>query len=212
MKIKIFVFNPIQENTYLLYDETGECIIIDAGCLFPQEEDQLVNFISENSLKLKQVLNTHLHFDHAFGNHFLAKKYNILPAANQADEFMIPSIQEQVKRFGLMDLKIQSQELGSYLNEGDIVHFGNTELKVLQVPGHSPGSICFYNEKENLLFSGDVLFLESIGRTDLPMGNYGTLIDGITKKLLTLPDETVVYPGHGEQTSIKHEKQFNPYL
>jgi glyoxylase-like metal-dependent hydrolase (beta-lactamase superfamily II) len=212
MKIKSFVFNPIQENTYLVYDETGECIVIDAGCLFPQEEAEVVNFISTNNLTLKRVLNTHLHFDHAFGNYFLAKKYGVLPEAHKADEFMIPIIQEQVRRFGFSNLKVEGQPLGGYLTEGDTIRFGNTELSVLHVPGHSPGSLCYYCKAADALFSGDVLFRESIGRTDLPGGNYHDLINGITQKLLTLPENTTVYPGHGESTTIKHEKQFNPFL
>ncbi len=211
MKIKTFVFNPVQENTYLVYDG-DECIVIDAGCLFPQEEAELADFIAKNSLTLKQVLNTHLHFDHAFGNYFLAQKYGIAPKAHKADEFMIPIIQEQVRRFGFSNLKVEEQPLDSYLTEGDTIRFGNTELSVLHVPGHSPGSLCFYCKKADVLFSGDVLFHESIGRTDLPGGSYHDLINGITQKLLTLPDDTTVYPGHGESTTIKHEKQFNPFL
>ena len=211
MQIKTFTFNPIQENTYLLYDETKECVIIDAGCLFPEEETQLVDFIEENELKLKRVLNTHFHFDHSFGNFFLATKYGILPEGNQADEFLIQNMAQQVKAFGL-PFQVFPQEIGSYLQEGDVVRFGTTELKVLHVPGHSPGSLCFYCEADGVLFAGDVLFLESIGRADLPGGDFETLIDGITKKLLILPDETEVYCGHGETTTIAHEKQYNPYL
>ncbi|MDR1678337.1 MAG: MBL fold metallo-hydrolase [Prevotellaceae bacterium] len=211
MHIKTFIFNPVQENTYLLYDETGECAIIDAGCLFPQEENALADFIGQHNLSLKHVLNTHLHFDHAFGNAFLAKKYGILPEAHDADEFLLPSIKDMVKRFGL-DFDIEPQQPGKHLAEGDTVRFGNTELKVIHTPGHSPGGLCFYCKKDGVLFSGDTLFLESIGRSDLPGGNYDALIDSITKKLLTLPPDTVVYPGHDETTTIGHEKRFNPYF
>lgn len=211
MQIKVFTFNPIQENTYLLYDETKECVIIDAGCFFPQEEQTLADFIENNGLKLKRVLNTHLHFDHAFGNAFLARHYAILPEAHVGDEFMIPTMPEQAKRFGF-NYTVLTQNLGGHLVEGDIIKFGNTELKAIHVPGHSPGSICFYNEKDGVLIAGDVLFLESIGRTDLIQGDLGTLLDGITKKLLTLPEETKVYCGHGPSTTIGHEKTHNPYL
>lgn len=211
MNIKTFTFNPIQENTYLLFDETKECIIIDAGCFFPQEEQTLADYMDQNGLHLKRVINTHLHFDHAFGNAFLAKQYGILPEAHKNDEFMIPSMPEQAKRFGFR-FKVLTQDLGGYLQEGDIIRFGNSELKTIHVPGHSPGSLCFYAEKDNVLFAGDVLFRESIGRTDLIQGDFGTLIDGITKKILTLPNQTIVYSGHGETTTIEHEKQYNPYL
>lgn len=211
MQIKTFTFNPIQENTYLLYDDTNECIIIDAGCFSPQEENILAGFIEENKLILKRVINTHSHFDHIFGNAFLANKYGILPEGHIGDEVFISNMEVSASSFGFSS-RVVPQELGSYLQEGDVVKFGITELQVLHVPGHSPGSICFYCKADEVLFSGDVLFHESIGRADLPGGNFGTLIDGITKKLVTLPDQTVVYPGHGESTTIGHEKQYNPYL
>lgn len=211
MQIKIFTFNPIQENTYLLFDETKECVIIDAGCFFPQEEQALADFMEANELKLKRVINTHLHFDHAFGNAFLARQYGVLPEAHKGDEYMIPNMPEQAKRFGFA-YTVLTQNLGAHINEGDVIKFGNTELKAIYVPGHSPGSLCFYNEKEKVLFAGDVLFLESIGRTDLDQGDYGTLVNGITNKLFVLPEETKVYPGHGPSTTIGHEKKHNPYL
>ncbi len=211
MQVKSFTFNPIQENTYVVYDETKECIIIDAGCFTPQEELALADFIEEKELKLKRVINTHLHFDHAFGNAFLAKQYNVLPEAHKEDEFLIPAMPDQAKRFGF-PFEIITQNLGKHIEEGDIIKFGNTELKAIHVPGHSPGSLCFYSEKEKVLFAGDVLFLESIGRTDLDRGDYAALISGISSKLLTLPDETVVYSGHGPSTTIGHEKQHNPFL
>lgn len=211
MQIKAFTFNPIQENTYLLYDETKECVIIDAGCFSPQEEQAVADYIENNGLKLKRVLNTHLHFDHAFGNAFLARQYGVLPEAHVEDEFLIAIMPDQAKRFGF-PFTVIPQNLGAHIQEGDIIKFGNTELKVIHVPGHSPGSICFYNEKDACLIVGDVLFLESIGRTDLIKGDYATLIDGITKKLLTLPEQTRVYCGHGSSTSIGHEKTHNPYL
>ncbi len=211
MRIKIFTFNPIQENTYILWDETRECVIIDAGCLFPDEENALVHFIEENNLTLKHVLNTHLHFDHAFGNTFLAKKYGILPKAHRADEFLIPSMVDTVRRFGL-NFNVIPQNLGGYIEDDDVIRFGNTELQAIYTPGHSPGGLCFYNEKDGVLISGDTLFLESIGRTDLPGGDYATLIKSIKNKLLVLPDSTVVYPGHDTITTIRNEKDFNPYL
>jgi len=211
MQIKTFTFNPIQENTYLLYDDTKECIIIDAGCVFPEEEVALVDFIEQNNLTLKRVLNTHSHFDHILGNAFLANKYGVLPEGHEADESFISSMVDHAKSFGFR-FEVIPQKMGSHLHEGDVVRFGNTELLTIYVPGHSPGSLCFYCKADGVLFAGDVLFEESVGRADLPGGNFGTLIDGITKKLLILPDQTVVYSGHGNTTTIGHEKQYNPYL
>ncbi|MDR3706101.1 MAG: MBL fold metallo-hydrolase [Paludibacteraceae bacterium] len=211
MQIKTFTFNPIQENTYVVYDETKECIIIDAGCMFPKEEMLLIDFIEDNDLELKRVINTHLHFDHVFGNAFLADRYGVLPEAHKADEFLIQAMENQPKSFGVpVDIKVQ--HLKGYLNEGDTIRFGNSELKVINTPGHSPGGICFYSEKDNALFVGDSLFRESIGRTDLIQGDFEALVGGISKKLLILPDDTIVYPGHGDTTTIGHEKKFNPYL
>lgn len=211
MQIKTFIFNPIQENTYVVYDETKECIIIDAGCMFPKEEMLLIDFIEANDLELKRVINTHLHFDHVFGNAFLADRYGVLPEAHKADEFLIQAMENHPKSFGV-PVDIKAQHLKGYLNEGDTIRFGNSELKVINTPGHSPGGICFYSAKDNALFVGDSLFLESIGRTDLIQGDLTALVDGITKKLLILPDETIVYTGHGDTTTIGHEKKFNPYL
>ncbi len=211
MFIKVFTFNPIQENTYLLYDETNECIIIDAGCLFPFEEEEVVAFIEENNLTLKRVINTHCHFDHIFGNAFIAKKYGVLPEAHQDDEFFIALIEETVRSYGFQ-FEVTPQALTAHIKEGDVVSFGNANLEAILVPGHSPGSLCFYNKENAVLISGDVLFKDSIGRSDFRGGDYATLVNGITKKLLVLPGETVVYPGHGGTTTIAYEKQNNPYL
>lgn len=211
MHIKTFTFNPFQENTYLLYDDTKEGVLIDAGCLFPQEEQAVQQFISDNQLQLKHLLNTHLHIDHAFGNAFVAKTYGVLPQAHADDEFLVGTMHQQAQLFGI-HYPFHTQSIGKYLNEGDTVTFGNTTLQVLHVPGHSPGSLCFYEPKAKALIAGDVLFSGSIGRTDLPGGNYNTLIRGIQKKLLTLPPETIVYCGHGVTTTIGEEKEYNPYL
>lgn len=211
MQIKTFTFNPIQENTYVAYDDTKECVVIDAGCMFPQEEMLLVDFLEDNDLELKHVINTHLHFDHVFGNAFLADRYGVLPEAHPADEFLIDAMENHPKAFGV-PVDVKAQPLKGYLNEEDIVRFGNSELKVIHTPGHSPGGVCFYSEKDGVLFSGDTLFLASIGRTDLTQGDFAALIKSINEKLLPLPDETVVYPGHGETTTIGYEKKFNPYL
>ncbi|NDV45864.1 MBL fold metallo-hydrolase [Paludibacter sp. 221] len=211
MEIKIFTFSPFQENTYVLYDETGEAIIIDAGCLFDAEKEELKAFIENNNLTLKRVINTHLHLDHQFGNKFLYDTFGIAPEANQKDEFLVDMYPVQTQTFGFENAG-EAQPLKGYLEDDEKVVFGNTELRAIFVPGHSPGSLAYYSEKDNILFSGDVLFLESIGRTDLVGGDYATLIRSITERLFTLPDTTVVYPGHGDNTTIGYEKMNNPYL
>lgn len=210
MTIKVFTFNPFMENTYLLYDETNEAVIIDAGCLSEIERSVLKQYIEENGLTLKRLLNTHLHLDHQFGNKFVSETYNIAPEANQLDEFLIDTYPIQTAAFGFNNAG-EAQPLGRYIEDGEKIKFGNTELQAIHVPGHSPGSLAFYNEKEGILFSGDVLFLESIGRTDLMGGDHATLINSITERLFILPDKTVVYPGHGDVTTIGYEKQYNPH-
>jgi len=211
MHIQTFQFNPFQENTYIVSDDSGEAVIIDCGCLVPAEDERLNLYVKANHLHVKQLLNTHLHLDHSFGNYVAAHTFGVLPQAHQADEFLISQLFTQSQLFGIQSI-VREQPLGGYLNEGDVVSFGHTSFEVLHVPGHSPGSICFYCRAENILFVGDVLFCGSIGRTDLPKGNYAELISGIQKKILTLPDETVVYSGHGPVTTIGSERVNNPYL
>lgn len=211
MTIKTFTFNPIQENTYLVYDETNEAVVIDAGCVSNIEKRALRNYIEDNNLILKRVINTHLHFDHQFGNKFLYTTYGIKPEAGKEDEYLLENVIAHVRSFGL-DINEEAQPLGEYITDMQEIKFGNTSFTAFHVPGHSPGSMAFYDEKEGVLFAGDVLFRGSIGRTDLPQGDYATLIQSITKKLLPLPDSTVVYCGHGPSTTIGFERKNNPFL
>lgn len=212
MKVEIFECNPFCENTYVLYDEISrESAIIDCGCYTLNEKQKLADFISDNSLKVKYLLNTHLHLDHVFGNLFITEKYGVLPLAHQADEILLDNFEQQLSFFGLKATD-KVQPLGGYLTESDVIEIGDDCLKILHVPGHSLGSLCFYSENTNAVFVGDVLFSQSIGRTDLQGGNYAQLIKGITEKLFNLPDETIVYAGHGPITQIGFEKQSNPYL
>jgi len=211
MTIKTFTFNPFQENTYLLYDETKEAVLVDAGCISDTEKLVLKRFIEENSLILKRVINTHLHLDHQFGNKFIFNTFGLKPEACQEDEFLLDNVVAQARSFGFT-IEEEAQTLGAYIVEDQEIKFGNSRLKSIHVPGHSPGSMVFYSEKDGFLLVGDVLFRGSIGRTDLPKGDYATLIQGITKKLLPLPDSTVVYSGHGTTTTIGYEKSNNPYL
>jgi glyoxylase-like metal-dependent hydrolase (beta-lactamase superfamily II) len=211
MIIKTFTFNPFQENTYILHDETREAVIIDAGCFNDGERRLLKNYFEENKLTLKRLINTHLHLDHQFGNRFVYNAFGIAPEAGQEDEFLLQNVAAQARAFGL-PVNEEAQALASYITEDQEIKFGNSTLKAIHVPGHSPGSMAFYSEKDAVLFAGDVLFQGSIGRTDLVKGDYATLITSITKKLLPLPDSTVVYCGHGPTTTIGNEKNNNPYL
>lgn len=212
MNIKIFEFNPISENTYVLFDESKECVIIDPGCFYPDEKAHLLNFILDNDLIVKHLLLTHLHFDHVFGCSFIYEQFKVKPEANMDDEFLLKNLPVQLKMFGLDARGISSPEIGKYLIENDVVTFGNQRLIVLQVPGHSPGSIVFYNQCAGCVFVGDVLFRGSIGRADLEGGNQNLLIEGIREKLFILPTDTVVYPGHGPNTTIGDEIKYNPFF
>ena len=169
------------------------------------------DYIESNGLVVKHVLNTHLHLDHVFGNPFLYKEYGLRPEGGEQDEFWLAQATAMARSFGFM-YEEQQPALGKYLHEGDTVTFGNTELKVIHVPGHSPGSLVYYNEKNASLFCGDVLFEGSIGRADLAGGNFDQLIEGIRSKLFVLPEETRVYSGHGNDTSIGYEKKNNPFF
>jgi len=211
MTIKTFTFNPFQENTYLVFDETNEAVVIDAGCLQAGEKQVLTRFIEDNKLTLKRVLNTHLHLDHQFGNKFLFDTYGIAPEACIEDEFLLENVVAQARSYGF-PVTEEAQPLGAYIIENQEITFGNSSLKAIHAPGHSPGSMVLYSEKDGVMFAGDVLFQGSIGRTDLPKGDYASLILAITKKLLVLPDSTVVYCGHGPSTTIGYEKKNNPYL
>jgi glyoxylase-like metal-dependent hydrolase (beta-lactamase superfamily II) len=210
LSIKSFEFSPIQENTYILYNEFNECLVIDPGCYFEEECNELALFVEKNDLKPKMLLNTHCHLDHVFGNKFISEKFDL---TLQLHEGEVPVLQF-APTSGLMYNLPFDNYTGSfeYLQEGDVLKLGTDELLVLFTPGHSPASISFYCAAQGFLISGDVLFRQSIGRTDLPGGNYETLITSIKEKLLVLPDETVVYSGHGAPTTIGYEKRNNPYL
>ncbi|MBN1820143.1 MAG: MBL fold metallo-hydrolase [Prolixibacteraceae bacterium] len=210
LEIKKFIVNPIQENTYLLYDETKECIIVDAGFYYGEEEDEVDYFIEKNGLKPVRLINTHCHFDHLMGIEYLRNRYNIGFDVHREDEFLIERAVEQAARFGFEMKPVAKAD--NYLVENDVVRFGNTDLNVIHVPGHSPGHVVLHAQNDKMLIVGDVLFYGSIGRTDLPGGDYNTLINGIKSKLLCLPEDIVVYCGHGPETTIGFEKSYNPFL
>ena len=210
LQIKSFVFSPIQENTYVLYNEFNECIVIDPGCYFDEEREQLKAFIDNKNLKPVLLLNTHCHLDHVFGNKFVAETYNLTLHLHEKEQQVLAFAPAS----GLMyNMPFDNYQGGfKLLKEGDSVLLGEDELQVIEAPGHSPGSICFYCKKQHFVIGGDVLFQGSIGRTDLPGGNHQTLLNNIRQKLFVLPDETVVYSGHGSATTIGEEKKHNPFL
>ena len=210
VKIKSFVFNDFQENTIVLSDESNRCIFIDPGCFVEQERKELDNFLKDNNLTPEMIVNTHCHVDHILGNNYLVDKYNLPVYAHVSDEKLIATAKEYAKLFGL---NISSPPaVTSYLKDGDTLSFGNSSLSVIHVPGHSPGSIALYHLEQKFIIAGDVLFYGSIGRTDLPGGNYDMLINSIRQKLLTLPGDVIVYPGHGPVTTIQQEHDTNPFL
>jgi hydroxyacylglutathione hydrolase len=209
-KLKSFVNNPYQENTYLLYDDSGECAIIDPGMYTSAEQNAVVNFITENSLKPVMVLNTHCHIDHVLGNKFVFDQYGLKPRFNIGESETLASV---VVYAPAMGFRYDASPLpDEYLPESGTITFGHTSLELIFAPGHSPAHLCFYDKEDNILIGGDVLFRNSIGRTDLPGGNHNQLIDNIRLKLFVLPDDCTVYPGHGPETTINYEKQHNPYL
>ena len=210
LKIKSFFFSPIQENTYLLYNEFNQCAIIDPGCYFDAEKEELTQFIKDNSLTVIHLLNTHCHLDHVFGNKYAAETYSLTPQIHKKEEQVLAFAPTSGLMYDLPFDNYTGQLL--FLKERDVVTIGKDELVLIEAPGHSPGHICFYNKAQGFLIGGDVLFNRSIGRTDLPGGNYDELIKNIKEKLLVLPNKTIVYSGHGETTTIGEEKVENPYL
>jgi len=209
LQVEKFVFNPFMENTYVLFDETKDCIIIDPGCVEKDEENQLIEFIQNHKLTVKQLINTHCHIDHVLGNAFVKRKFNVPLLLHPVEEAMLKAVKTYASNYGFS--QYQDSTPDSFLNEGDHVVVGNQKLDVLFVPGHSPGHIAFYHSPTKTLIGGDVLFENSIGRTDLPGGDFDTLINSIHQKFFTLPDDVTVYCGHGGETSIGFEKRTNPF-
>jgi hydroxyacylglutathione hydrolase len=209
-KVISFVNNPYQENTYILYDETGDCVIIDPGMYTATEQNVLVNFIRDNNLTPVLLLNTHCHIDHVLGNKFVFDTYGLKPQFHEGE---LPVLTAVVSYAPQMGIRYEVSPLpDAYLPATGSVKFGNTTLDLIFAPGHSPASLCFYDKGANILIGGDVLFRRSIGRTDLPGGDFKQLMDSIETQLWALPDDCTVYPGHGPETTIGYEKQNNPFL
>ncbi len=210
MKIFKLVFSPIEVNTYILADDSDNCAIIDCGCYDKEESERLLDFIKSKSINPVLLLNTHCHLDHIFGNRLVLERFGLRPYSSELDEMNRKDAVQHAILFGLtMD---DPPEPAGYISDNQIVTFGTEKLVALHVPGHTAGSLAFYSEKNNCVFTGDALFAGSIGRTDLPGGNYDTLIGSIKNKLLVLPPSTVVYPGHGDETTIEKEMKSNPYF
>lgn len=209
ISIRSFVFNPFSENTYVVSDETKECVIIDPGCYTKEEENELVQYITDEGLKPVLLLNTHGHIDHVLGNYFIQKTYGLGLGIHKAEAATLKSVVTYAPSYGFA--QYQEIEPEFYISEDKTISFGNSSFEVLFVPGHSEGHVALINKEQNICISGDVLFDGSIGRTDLPGGNFETLIESIHSQLFNLPDNMVVYPGHGPTTTIGKEKESNPF-
>lgn len=210
LQIKVLTYNPVQENTYLLFNENKECIIIDPGCYFDNEKEEITVAIDENDLRPVMLLNTHCHLDHVFGNKFISEKYKLTLHLHKEEEQMLQMAPASGLMFNLPFDNYAGEFI--FLNEGDIITLGIDKLEVIHAPGHSPGSLCFYCEEQKFIIGGDVLFNNGIGRTDLPGGSHETLLKSIREKLFPLPDDVTVYSGHGRETTIGYEKKTNPFL
>jgi len=211
MKIKSFAFNPFQENTYVVYDETKDCIIIDPGCYTEAERTELRRFITSEGLNPIKLINTHCHIDHVLGNKFVSELWDLELYMNKEDLPLLENAGNIGKMYGMEDYE-GSPYPKHFLAQDDVLTFGESSFKILFTPGHAPGHICLYSTENNLVIAGDVLFQGSIGRTDLPGGDHNTLINSIKTQLFPLPNETQVYCGHGPATNIGYEKEHNPFL
>ncbi|MEN8927657.1 MAG: MBL fold metallo-hydrolase [Flavobacteriales bacterium] len=211
ISVKKFTFNPFQENTYVLFDETKECVIIDPGCYEEYEQEELVNFIEINELKPVKLISTHSHIDHVLGNKFVMETFEVDLHIHKLDLETLLAADISASKYGI--LKFQPCETPThFFEEGDKITFGNSTLDILFVPGHAPGHVAFVAQEEKFVINGDCLFYGSVGRVDLPGGDAATLVHSIKSKLFTLSDEFVVYCGHGPETTIGFEKQNNRYL
>ena len=211
MKLKSFTFNQFYENTFIVSDSTNNCIIIDPGCYSNDEKNILKKYIEDNNLNPVKLINTHCHIDRILGNKFVAITWDLNLEIHQNDIELLENSAEIARLYGFIDYE-KSPSTTQFLNEGDIVEFGNSKLKILYTPWHAPGHISLYSKEEKFIISGDVLFKSSIGRTDLPGGDFNVLIESIKTKILCLDDDTVVYCGHGPATTVGYERANNPFL
>lgn len=210
ISIKKFTVNPLQENSFVVYDESSECIFVDPGFYFPEEREKVKRYILEHNLKPLFIANTHCHFDHILGVEFVRREYGIDFLTHRDDAFWVEAAIEQGEMFGFQIEAVGEPD--AFFGENDLIEFGNSSLRVIHIPGHSPGHVVFYSEADKVLLSGDIIFKGSIGRTDLPGGNFNQLVSGIHDKLFTLPADVNILCGHGPSTTIGSEKLSNPFL
>lgn len=210
LQVKSFEFSPIQENTYLIYNEFNECLVIDPGAYFDEEKEELSAFIENHQLKPVALINTHCHLDHVFGNKYVSERYGLTLQIHRNEKMLLDYAPTSGLMYNMPFDNYQGDLI--YLEEGQEIRLGNDRLRVILNPGHSPGSLSFYAPDDSFVISGDALFYRSIGRTDLPGGDIDTLLNSIRKKLFVLPDDTIVYAGHGPATTIGEEKKENPFV
>jgi len=211
MKIARLIFNPLQENTYVVWDESLEAVVIDAGNMSERENATLEQFLSERGLTPVYALNTHGHFDHLMGVEFLRQRYGAKFAVSSKDKFLVENATQSAELFGIRAGDMP-EKIDVDLEGMQSISFGQSELQIISTPGHTPGHVAFYEPNAKILFTGDTLFRESIGRTDLPGGDYSWIMKSILEKIMPLGDEVKVYPGHGETTDIGHESMYNPFV
>lgn len=211
INVQVFTCNMLQENCFIISDETKECAIIDCGAFYQEERDMIFDYVKKNQLKPKHLLATHGHLDHNFGNSYMQKGFGLTPKVHHKDKFLMESIKQQAQLLLGLDLTEEQPKDIDYLTKDDIIEFGNQRFIIIETPGHTPGSVFFYNEKEHIAFSGDTIFKRSIGRTDLEGGSMFQMIQTL-RFVSQLPDKTILYPGHGESTTIGDELNSNPYI
>ena len=213
IQIKCFQFNPVQANCYVVNDDSQEAVIIDCGAFFKTECQNIVNYIENQHLKPVHLLCTHGHFDHVFGNDCIYETYGLKPEIHGDDASMIADVVQQCADLNInLHYDRQAPPVGTLLKDGDLITFGEHQLQVIATPGHTRGGVCYYCEKERTIFTGDTLFRMSIGRTDLPGGSHSQLMESLSKKIASLPHDTIVYPGHGPGTYLSDEWRMNPYI
>ena len=212
LKIKKFVCNPFQENTFVVSDSTSEAVIIDCGALYPEERTAILDYIAEEHLDIKHLIATHGHIDHHFGDNSIYETFGLQPEVAIADQPLMETLDKQCRMFCGQSLGYEMPPVGKYLDTADIISFGQHRFTIIPTPGHTPGSVFFYCEEENVAFSGDTLFRMSIGRTDFELGDYNAIIRSLASLKTILPPSTTIFPGHGPQTTLAEEIQCNPYL
>lgn len=212
LNVKVFICNMFQENCYVVSDEDNNCIIIDCGALYQDEQDKIIDYIRQNNLRPAHLLCTHGHLDHVFGNITIYEEFGLKPSVSSKDSRLLENISGQVKGFLNVDYNMPTVPTGRFIDNGEDITMGAHTFKVMETPGHSKGSVIFYNKEDNIAFSGDTLFRMSIGRTDLEGGDYKEIQSSIKKMMEELPENMKVYPGHGPATTLREERLMNPYI